>query len=116
MQLDRHVTLDRSGLRVSSLCLWLLVLVACGSSSPPPPTGPAPAADTVVPAAAATPPTAKPIEAQALFTTWLEAFNAGDEAGLAAAAKHFAPELAKAFPGPAELRDFREGTGGFDLK
>jgi CubicO group peptidase (beta-lactamase class C family) len=103
------------------LASWGLVLVACGSSSPPPQTAPAPVADTAAPAPAATtpaatPPAAKPIEAQALFTAWLEAFNAGDEAGLAAFAEHLAPDLAKKFPGPADLLHFREGTGGFDVK
>jgi len=108
---------ERRRHRHSHLAAWALGLVACGSSSPPP-TAPAPAPDVAAPAPAptATPSVATPLDAQAIFTLWLDAFNVGDEAGLAAAAAHFAPALAKDFPGPAELLGFLANTGGFDVK
>ena len=96
---------------MSRLALCLAALVACSSpparapSSPPPP---APA-----PAAASQP---KPVEAQSLFTTWLDAFNASDEAKLAAFSQHMSPELAKKFPSAADLLGFRDATGGFDVQ
>ena len=58
----------------------------------------------------------EPIDAQAMFALWLEAFNAGDEAALAAFSKHLAPELAKGFMTNEDHLDFREMTGGFDVK
>jgi D-alanyl-D-alanine carboxypeptidase len=51
-----------------------------------------------------------------MFTRWLDAFNASDAAGLAAFAKHLAPELAKDYPNAADELGFREDTGGFDVK
>jgi CubicO group peptidase (beta-lactamase class C family) len=93
------------------------VLVACSGSKSPPATTPttpvtAGSGSAVEPAK----PAAPPIEAQAMFTMWLDAFNATDEAGLAAFAKHLAPEMAKEFPPPAEQLGFRENTGGFEVK
>ncbi|HSK00444.1 MAG TPA: serine hydrolase domain-containing protein, partial [Kofleriaceae bacterium] len=64
----------------------------------------------------AKPPPEKQLEAPAMFTLWLDAFNASDEAGLAAFAKHLAPELAKDYPGAGEQLGFRENTGGFDVR
>src|SRR5688500_13907367 len=98
------------------LAVCVSILVGCGSASvpPPPPAKPAP---VVVATPAPTPAKAEqPIEAQALFTLWLDAFNARDEKGLEEFAKHLAPELAKGFPPPDAMRDFREITGGFDIK
>ncbi|HWO26889.1 MAG TPA: serine hydrolase domain-containing protein [Kofleriaceae bacterium] len=60
--------------------------------------------------------TEKPIEAQAMFTRWLDAFNESNKAGLEAFAKHLAPELAKNFPNASGQLGFRENTGGFDVK
>ncbi|MBZ0235253.1 MAG: beta-lactamase family protein, partial [Deltaproteobacteria bacterium] len=56
------------------------------------------------------------VEAKTLFTRWLDAFNAGDAAGLAAFGAHLTPELARDFPGADEQLGFREQTGGFDVK
>jgi D-alanyl-D-alanine carboxypeptidase len=89
----------------------LCVLVACSSPSAPPPTKP-----IVTEAPAEKPAAEQPLDAQTLFTRWLEAFNAGDVAGLEAFAKHLSPEVAKEFPGPKDLLDFRDNVGGFDLK
>jgi CubicO group peptidase (beta-lactamase class C family) len=101
------------------LALCISVLVGCGSASSPSPANP------IAPGVTASPEPAKPppggpreerIEAAAMFTRWLDAFNAGDEAGLAAFAKHLAPELAKDYPGAADQLGFRADTGGFDVK
>lgn len=55
------------------------------------------------------------LDAQTQVTQWLAAFNASDEGALAAlTSKHFTPELAKDFRA-ADLIDFRERTGGFDI-
>ena len=64
----------------------------------------------------AKPPPAEQIDAQAMFTRWLDAFNASDEARLAAFATHLAPELAKEFPSAGNQLGFRHNTGGFDVK
>src|SRR5262245_12485175 len=101
------------------LVLCISVLVGCGSSSSPAPASPTTHVVTGAPEPAKPPPEAQTgaqIEAQALFTQWLDAFNASDEAGLAAFAKHLAPELAKDYPGADEQLGFRENTGGFDVK
>jgi CubicO group peptidase (beta-lactamase class C family) len=101
------------------LALCISVLVGCGSSSSPSPANPTRPVVTGAPASAKPPP-GKQIEAKidapAMFTRWLDAFNAGDEAGLAAFAKHLAPELAKDYPSPGDQLGFRANTGGFDLK
>lgn len=96
------------------LALCVFVLVGCGSSSAPPPASPPRPAGTGA-AEPARPPPAPRLDASALFTLWLDAFNASNEAGLAAFASHLAPELAKGFPGPADQLGFRASTGGFEL-
>lgn len=53
---------------------------------------------------------------EVIAQTWLDAFNAGDVAGLTAFGEHLAPALAKTFPAPAGQLNFRDGTGGFDVK
>jgi D-alanyl-D-alanine carboxypeptidase len=97
------------------LALCISVLVGCGSASAPPPATPTGPAVTGSPGPATPPPGAQ-IDAPAMFTRWLDAFNASDEAGLAAFAKHLAPELAKDYPGAGEQLGFRENTGGFDVR
>lgn len=97
------------------LALCISVLVGCGSPSSPPPATPTKPVVTEAPEPEKPPPE-KQIEAPAMFTRWLDAFNASDEAGLAAFAKHLAPELAKDYPGADEQLGFRENTGGFDVK
>jgi D-alanyl-D-alanine carboxypeptidase len=91
----------------------------CGGSgtpaTPATPAGP-PVADVKPPAPADEPPAAPAITAETAFTRWLEPFNAGDTAGLAAFAKLLGPDLAKAFPSPDDQLGFRENTGGFELK
>jgi hypothetical protein len=106
------------------LALCIFVLLGCGGSSAPPPTTPTRPVVTGAPEPAKPPPEAQEaqeareaqIEAQAMFARWLDAFNEGDEAGLAAFAGHLAPELAKDFPGTNDQLDFREDTGGFDVR
>jgi len=101
------------------LALCISVLVGCGNSSSRPPAHPTtPIVMTSSEPAKPTPakPIEQPIEAPAMFTRWLDAFNARDEAGLAAFAKHLAPELAKDFPSASDLLGFRDNTGGFDVK
>jgi D-alanyl-D-alanine carboxypeptidase len=94
--------------------LWFSLVLGCGSSSPPPPTRPVVTAPPAQPAPA---PPAKPtLDAQAKFTQWLEAFNAGDEKALAVFATSFGAELAKNFPSPSDLLSFRTNVGGFDVK
>src|SRR5690349_8593655 len=95
--------------------LCIAVLVGCGSSSSPSPATPTKPV-VIGSSEPAKPPPEKPIEAQALFTLWLDAFNGSDEARLAAFAEHLASELAKNFPGARDLLGFREQTGGFDVK
>ncbi len=97
------------------LALCISVLVGCGSSSSPSPATPTKPVVTGSPEPAKPPPE-KQIEAQAMFTLWLDAFNESDEARLAAFAEHLAPELAKDFPGAGDQLGFRENTGGFDVK
>jgi D-alanyl-D-alanine carboxypeptidase len=97
------------------LVLCISLLVGCGSSSTPAPATPTKPVVTGAPEPAKPPPE-KPIEAQAMFTLWLDAFNRSDEAGLAAFAKHLAPELAKTFPGAGGQLGFRANTGGLDVK
>lgn len=97
------------------LALCISVLAGCGSSSAPSPVTPTAPVATGVPGPAQPPPEAPP-EAPAMFTRWLDAFNASDEAGLAAFAKHLAPELAKDYPSAGEQLGFRENTGGFDVR
>lgn len=93
--------------------LYISVLVGCGSStSQSPPTK----LLTITSSEPAKPPPEKLIEAQSLFTIWLDAFNASNELELAAFAKHLAPEIAKDFPSASDQLDFREQTGGFDIK
>ncbi len=101
-----------------ALCLLVLVGIACAGSSSPPPTAPAEPVVTGAPPEAAEPPeppAAPRLDAQAVFMSWLEPFNAGDPAGLAKFAEHLSPDMAKAFPTPGEQMGFREETGGFDV-
>lgn len=107
--------MELSRLLTMGLVVWI-ASAGCGGSSAPPPQAPAPA-QPAAPAAPAVPaPTPAPrLDASALFTRWLEAFNAGDTAALAAFAKHLAPALAKEFPPPDEQLAFRDNTGGFEL-
>ena len=97
------------------LALCISVLVGCGSSSSPSPANPTKPVVTGSPEPAKPTPE-KQIEAPAMFTLWLDAFNASDGAGLAAFAEHLASELAKDFPSAGDLLGFRENTGGFDVK
>lgn len=93
--------------------LCVVLVIGCGSSSAPTPTtSPKPVGTERQP-----PLQPPPLDAQALFTRWLEAFNAGDENALATFAKdHLAAELVKDFPDPSQLMRFRENVGGFDVK
>lgn len=103
---------------MSRLVSCIALVLGCGASSTPPAaTPPIPAEPAAAAPADSTPamPAAPPIEASALFARWLEAFNAADEAALAAFATHFTPELAKSFPSGSDLLGFREYTGGFEI-
>jgi D-alanyl-D-alanine carboxypeptidase len=94
------------------LVLLVWILVGCGSPPPAKPPGPI-VTESPGPAE---PPPEKQIGAQAMFTLWLDAFNASNEAELAAFSKHLAPEVAKQFPSAGDQLDFRDQTGGFDIK
>ena len=98
--------------RTLPLLSLILLVFACSGSSAPPPGKPI----VNAPAAPPPPPPAKP-DAQATFMRWLDAFNASDEAALAAfLTKDVTPELAREFPSAAEMLQFRENVGGFELK
>jgi D-alanyl-D-alanine carboxypeptidase len=94
--------------------LWCVLVVAgCGRSHPSPPT---PGHAVVTGSPEPTLPPRQQLGAPEVFALWLEAFNASDEAGLAAFTNRLTSELAKQYPSAADQLEFRAYTGGFELE